>query len=95
MYLMSINHYFEGGSWSDDHFKGVVRFKQRMERWLSEEGTDSIDFQGFEKRVIDYFESWKTNKVVSEWIIFYNTNKHLKLDPYWIAKIRRFFNVCF
>ena len=62
--------------------------------WInsSEEIEDDIEF---EKVVINYFESWKTNKVVFEWMIFYNTNKNRKISNYTSNKILKFFNTCF
>ena len=65
--------------------------------WISsaQEVGDDIDFEKFEKGVINYFESWKTNKVVSEWMIFYNNNKTKKISTTTAEKIIKFFNTCF
>lgn len=104
MYLMFINHYFDGGSWNDNNFKGVQKFIKRMQVWtsnVSELEYDTIfplfdeNFKNFEDKVISYFEAWKVNKVVSEWMIFYNTHKDKKLTRAEANKIIKFFNTCF
>ena len=97
MYLMFINHYFEGGKWQDAGYKGCERFRNKLMTWISsaQEVGDDIDFEKFEKGVINYFESWKTNKVVSEWMIFYNNNKTKKISTTTAEKIIKFFNTCF
>lgn len=88
MYLMFINHYFEGGSWSDQNIKGIERFYAKITRWFSEEGEDTIDISKFRESIINYFNSWKTNKVISEWMIFYNANKSKKLSKAAIAELK-------
>lgn len=95
MYLMFINHYFEGGSWSDESFKGVVRFDTRMKRWLNEATPDGADIniQPFIDKVSNYFESWKTNKVISEWMIFYNQHKDKNLSFATRDRIRTFYEI--
>jgi len=95
MYLMFINHYFEGGSWIDNGYIGCVRFINKIVRWLNDPGDDVVDIQKLEGGVISNFESWKTNKVVSDWMIFYNQNKSKKPDPESVQKIRDLFRACF
>lgn len=97
MYLMFINHYFEGGKWIDDGYKGCERFKNRIDTWLAkaEDKEDSIDFESFKNTIVNFFEAWKTNKVVSEWMIFYNKNKNTVLSTKEGEEIRKFFNTCF
>jgi leucyl-tRNA synthetase len=97
MYLMFINHYFEGGKWQDAGYKGCERFRNKLISWINsaQEIDDDIDFQKFENHVINYFEAWKTNKVVSEWMIFYNLNKNKKISLKTAEKIVNFFNTCF
>lgn len=100
MYLMFINHYFEGGKWQDSGYQGCYRFRNRLNNWLSQTnnvGMISFDtkFSDFKTKVINYFESWKTNKVVSEWMIFYNQNKNSKLSVGQSDLLRHFFNSCF
>jgi leucyl-tRNA synthetase len=97
MFMMFINHYFEGGKWQDAGYKGCERFRNKLMTWVNSasEEADSIDFDKFEKTVINYFESWKTNKVVSEWMIFFNTNKGKKMSINTAEKIKKFFNTCF
>lgn len=97
MYLMFINHYFDGGSWSDNNFKGVQKFIKRMNVWFGNKGDDGVDMDitDFKNTVIAYFDSWKTNKVVSEWMTFYNKNKNTKLSTSSVNELRVFFNTCF
>jgi leucyl-tRNA synthetase len=97
MFMMFINHYFEGGKWQDAGYKGCERFRNKLMTWVNSasEEADDIDFDKFEKTVINYFESWKTNKVVSEWMIFFNTNKGKKMSINTAEKIKKFFNTCF
>lgn len=100
MYLMFINHYFDGGVWKDDGYKGVERFRNRLFNWLqnvdnSQGNLFDIKFQEFEEKIIRYWESWKTNKVVSEWMILFNENKHIKLSSYQSEKLKKLFDVCF
>lgn len=97
MYLMFINHYFEGGSWSDEGFKGVQKFNKRMNLWFnnSSENGEIIDLQPFKTKIINYFEAWKTNKVVSEWMIFYNQNKNKTLSNQSKKELEEFYNVIF
>lgn len=96
MYLMFINHYFEGGKWQDDGYKGCERFKNRLFMWLNKsDDVPDIDLQRFEQKIISYFESWKLNKVVSEWMIFYNNNKNKSLNLKQTLYLKNFFNTCF
>lgn len=93
MYLMFINHYFEGGSWNDSSFNGIVKFDNRMRTWMGKSGNDTIDIDEFKDKVISYFESWKTNKVISEWMIFYNKNKEKNLNEETKSKIMEFYDI--
>jgi leucyl-tRNA synthetase len=102
MYLMFINHYFEGGSWSDQNFMGVVRFDKRMRKWFDE--CEAIDvsiserelwdnFEKLEKSVKNNFEQWKTNKVISDWMTFYNRNKKHLISSTLLPKIKEFYSI--
>ena len=99
MNLMFINHYFEGGKWQDSQYKGVERFRNKLFKWFDDTDTEQNNLQEniniFEKKIIDYFENWKVNKVVSEWMIFYNQNKHIKLTHPQGVYLKDFFNECF
>ena len=97
MYLMFINHYFEGGRWKDDGYWGCQKFRNRLLSWLDNSGEEDaeIAFQEFEEKAISFFEAWKTNRVVSEWMIFYNNNKTKKPSKKQAEEIRRFFEACF
>ena len=97
MYLMFINHYFDGGSWSDDSFYGVERFDKRIGVWF-EKGSangEDIDISSFKDKIVKLFESWKTNKVISEWMIFYNNNKNKVLSIKSKAELKEFYEVLF
>jgi len=100
MYLMFINHYFEGGKWQDNGYKGCEKFRNRFNTWISNTNSEGIKdfdriFNEFKIRVINYFELWKTNKVVSEWMIFYNSHKNFNLSKEQSLQLLEFFNVCF
>lgn len=97
MNLMFINHYFEGGKWQDSAYKGVEKFRNRLFKWFENttENHSDIDIDRFIKRVIDYYQSWKTNKVVSEWMVFYNKYKNIPLTKEQVTKLTNFFNTCF
>lgn len=98
MYLMFINHYFEGGKWQDNGYKGCERFRNKLFNWLADTSDGhmpEIPLMEFKKAVFRNFESWKTNKVVSDWMIFYNENKKSKLNLDQSKEILEFFNVCF
>jgi leucyl-tRNA synthetase len=87
-YLMFIGHYFDGGSWSDQNIAGITRFINRMQVWFSRpDGTDTLDFDGFEKRVLNYTELFKFNKVVSEFMTMYNNQKNKQLSGEMKEKI--------
>lgn len=96
MYLMFINHYFEGGSWNDSNYTGCEKFIKRINNWLNNSnGNETIDFESFKSKIINYFEVWKTNKIVSEWMIFYNQNKGKNITKEQSNQIKEFFNICF
>ncbi len=97
MYLMFINHYFEGGKWQDAGYKGCERFRNKLFNWFNSaiDKEKCINTQQFKKTIIGYFESWKTNKIVSEWMIFYNTNKNRIPSKEDVKELQEFFDVCF
>lgn len=74
-YLMFIGHYFDGGSWSDQNINGVKRFVNRFSEWMSRTGDDVLDVEEFQKKIFAYTESFKFNKVVSEYMTLYNAHK--------------------
>ena len=80
-YLMFIGHYFDGGSWSDAHINGITRFVNRFKEWVSREGEDEIDIEAFKKKIFDYTESFKFNKVVSEFMTLVNKERLKNLKP--------------
>jgi leucyl-tRNA synthetase len=80
-YLMFIAHYFDGGNWSDNNFNGIVRFVNKFINWIkNENGEDDIDIESFKNRIFNYTENFKFNKVVSEFMIMINENKHKKIN---------------
>ena len=100
MYLMFINHYFDGGKWQDNGYKGCERFRNRFYNWIGNTNTNGITdfdriFTEFKTKVINYFDSWKVNKVVSEWMIFYNTYKNFNVSKEQAVELNEFFNTCF
>ena len=80
-YLMFIGHYFDGGSWSDNNIKGIRKFISRFKEWMSREGKDDIDIEPFKQKVFNYTESFKFNKVVSEFMILVNNNRNKNIKP--------------
>jgi len=98
--LMFINHYFEGGKWQDLAYNGVKKFRNRLFTWLEKSddttvGVTDLAIESFELTIINYFKCWKVNKVVSEWMIFYNTNKNKTLSTKQTLYLKSFFNTCF
>ena len=95
MYLMFIAHYFDGGEWSDNHFNGIVKFDKRMNTWLSTaiDNGESIDLTRFIEKINGYMASFKFNKVISEWMIFYNKNKNIRLSIESRDKIKDFYGI--
>jgi len=81
MYLMFIGHYFDGGSWSDKNIKGIRRFIGRFKEWMSREGDHVIDIEPFKEKVFNYTESFKFNKVVSEYMTLVNKNRKYNITP--------------
>lgn len=78
-YLMFLGHYFDGGEWSDQNISGVQKFINRIKVWFNETGSDVVDIEGLKKEVFAYTETFKFNKVVSSFMVFYNQNKSKKL----------------
>lgn len=95
MYLMFINHYFEGGKWRDDSYAGCDRFRKRLFKWLDIVGTETILVDELTEKTSKNFDSWKVNKIVSDWMIFYNDNKNKAPDEASIKKIKALFDACF
>lgn len=93
LYLMFIGHYFDGGSWNDNNFKGIPRFIRRFSTWLDSEGTEEIDIESFKEKIFNFTEAFKFNKVVSEFMILYNSNKSKKLKKEQIQELKELFNI--
>lgn len=77
LFLMFIGPYTEGGDWNENGLVGIRRFLSRLKKWLSTAvpGESRVDVLFLEERVRSYLFSWKTNKVVSSFMEFYNSNK--------------------
>ena len=80
-YLMFIGHYFDGGSWSDKNMAGITRFENRFIEWMSRTGEYIIDLETFKKKIFGYSESFKFNKVVSEFMTLVNKERTKNLTP--------------
>ena len=80
-YMMFIGHYFDGGSWSDQNISGINRFINRFKEWISREGDDTIDIEFFKNKVFGYTESFKFNKVVSEFMTIVNKERTKNITP--------------
>jgi leucyl-tRNA synthetase len=80
-YLMFIGHYFDGGSWSDQNIKGIKKFINRFKEWMSREGEDEIDIEPFKTKIFNFTESFKFNKVVSEFMILVNNGRTKNIKP--------------
>ncbi len=101
MYLMFIAHYFDGGSWSDQHFKGIVKFDKRIRTILEIKPDDpQLSYQNawnifneFKDKVKDNFEQWKVNKVISEWMIYYNEIKGKEISGALKLQIKDFYSI--
>jgi leucyl-tRNA synthetase len=80
-YLMFIGHYFDGGSWSDKNLVGIQRFNKRFTEWMTRTGEDVIDIEAFKKKIFGYTDSFKFNKVVSEFMTLVNNERKKNLTP--------------
>lgn len=91
LFLMFLGPYTEGGDWNGQGIRGIRKFLGRMKLWLREpwksDGTyntaspDVVDVQGLKDSIRQHLFSWKVNKIVSDFMIFYNNNKNKKLSP--------------
>lgn len=81
MYLCFISHFFDGGIWSDQNISGIRRFIGRFKEWMSREGDDIIDIDKFEETIFRYNDSFKFNKVVSEFMTLVNNYRTKNITP--------------
>jgi leucyl-tRNA synthetase len=75
MYLCFISHFFDGGIWSDQNISGIRRFIGRFKEWMSREGDETIDIEKFEEIIFRYNDSFKFNKIISEFMTLVNKNR--------------------
>lgn len=82
-YLMFLGPYTAGGDWNPRGIVGVRRFFSRMKIWLNNASSDgvSIDTNTLHEKIRRDMESWKVNKVVSDFMEFYNANKDKTINP--------------
>lgn len=95
MYLMFIAHYFDGGNWSDSNFNGIIRFDNKFKNWLnnSSENGENIDINVFKNTIFNYIENFKFNKVISEFMIFYNKNKNMIINKKTMEEIKSIYDI--
>jgi leucyl-tRNA synthetase len=79
-YLMFLGHYFDGGSFNDNNFKGIPRFVNKLKLWFEKEGNVDLDLNLFQETIFKYTEDFKFNKVVSEFMILLNQNKNVGIS---------------
>lgn len=63
------------------NISGVKRFVNRFKEWVSREGDDIIDIEPFKGKVFSYTESFKFNKVVSEFMVLVNQYRNKNITP--------------
>lgn len=80
-YLMFIAHFYDGGYWSSRNISGIKRFIGRFKEWMSREGGDVIDIDTFKSKIYGYTDSFKFNKVVSEFMTLVNQNRTKNISP--------------
>ena len=83
MYLMFIGPYEQGGDWNDNNIKGIRRFINRFRTWIVDNydsTAEDIEIDKFKDQIDRYVESFKVNKIVSEFMTFYNKNKNSKVN---------------
>lgn len=77
-HLMFIGPYTEGGDWGSGSIVGVERFLRKVDRWLDEVGDDAINISSFKAQIDKRIRSLQFNTAVSDWMKFYNANRHLR-----------------
>ena len=81
LYLMMLGPYDRGGDWSDSGVKGPRRFIKKLNVWLSRpDGVTRDDFYELINQIDDDIKRLKFNTVISKFMTYYNTNKHLDFD---------------
>lgn len=94
MHLMFLGPYTEGGDWNDNAIKGVSRFLRRMNEWLSAPGNDEIDITALRNSMDRRVRALQFNTAVSDWMKFYNANKHKSPSAACASAVREMLN-CF
>ena len=80
-YLCFLAPFSDGANWSDQNIAGIQRFINRFKEWMSREGRDEIDVNKFKETIFRYNDSFKFNKVVSEFMILMNSNRTKNITP--------------
>ena len=93
LYLMFLGHYFDGGEWNDKHIAGIKRFMYKFKTWTDKVGTDEIDINKFKTTIFAYTKSFKFNKVISEFMILVNNNKHGSLTVEQSKELKDLFRI--
>ena len=78
-YLMFLGPYSDGGSWSDQHIVGIERFRNRFIEWMTRTGEDTFDIESFKKKIFNFTEAMKFNKVISEFMTLVGKERHKNL----------------
>lgn len=95
LHLMFMGPYFEGGEWNESGIQGVKRFLKRVDTWLEKSKSEGkhIDLTEFENQIDKNVMNFKFNKVVSDFMIFFNKNKNIVLDIASSNRIKDILNV--
>lgn len=80
--LMFIGHFTDGGSWDGSQINGTKKFLNRVDAWLAPTGITSlhIELKELEDKLDHNVLRFKFNKVVSEFMTFYNKHKGKTLN---------------
>jgi leucyl-tRNA synthetase len=61
----------------DQNISGINRFVNQFKEWMKQrEVNDTFDIESFKKKIFGYTESFRFNKVVSEYMTLVNKETH-------------------
>lgn len=92
LYLMFLGPFTEGGDWDSRAIVGIKRFIAKIKLWLRY-GINYVDTHELEKSIDRNVKSFKFNKVVSDFMKFYNKNKHIQPDTSSAERIEKLLKV--